>query len=64
MRARAEDRGVSREEALMKGTPIRATLGFTLLCVSVFLLPPPAATAATDTSFPAFTSDPEDWVGQ
>jgi hypothetical protein len=48
----------------MKGTPIRATLGFTLLCVSVFLLPPPAATAATDTSFLAFTSDPEDWVGQ
>jgi len=48
----------------MKGASIRATLGFMLLCTSVFLLPPAAANAATDTSFLAFTSDPEDWVGQ
>jgi len=34
----------------MKGTSIRTTLGFMLLCASVFLLPPPAATAATDTA--------------
>src|SRR6266511_3759734 len=48
----------------MKGTSIRTTLGFMLLCASVFLLPPPAATAATDTSFLSFTSDADDWVGQ
>jgi len=48
----------------MKGTSIRATLGFMLLCASVFLLPPPAATAATETSFLSFTSDADDWVGQ
>ena len=48
----------------MKGTSIRATLGFMLLCTSVFLLPPAAANAATDTSFLSFTSDADDWVGQ
>jgi hypothetical protein len=49
----------------MKTASVRlVTIGFMLMWTSAFLLPPVSAAATTDTSFIAFTSDPEDWVGQ